>query len=126
MIDALNSLYGIGKFDPPAVPSPAALQARDHVRDMVRFRKPPAARQAPQEALRELLRSSAVYGDGSNTAPFRHSSVALPDSIGDGCPVTELVRAEDRDYLDGFDQKVLLDDVVLHQCWPRKELRRFM
>ena len=58
-------------------------------------------RERPQEALRALLRSSAVYGDGSHAAPNRRAVV-------EATLVPELVKEEHSDYLLGFTENVLL------------------
>ena len=55
---------------------------------------PPVTRVSPQEALRAVLRSSAVYGDGSSTAPYRADLFALPDSsrVGYTCARSRAMR----------------------------------
>ena len=47
---------------------------------------PPVSRDPPQEVLRALLGSPAVYGDGSSTAPYRAELLALPDSCVQATP----------------------------------------
>ena len=69
---------------------------------------PPVTRVSPQEALRALLRSSAVYGDGSSTAPYRADLLASPESSVRATPVQDLVRREDSEYLVVFKEKILL------------------
>ena len=69
MTCALNSLYGVEGFPPAQHVSPAQDEAQRVLYRAVEAFTPPASRVSPQEALRALLRSSAVYGDGSSTAP---------------------------------------------------------
>ena len=95
MPHALNSLYGVEDYAAAQRTSPA----QDEACRMLPSRVP------PQETLRALLRSSAVYGDGSSTAP---EFLALPDSGVQATPVQEIVRREDSEYLVGFKEKILL------------------
>ena len=67
---------------------------------------PPTSRVPTQEALRALLHSSAVYGDGSSTAPYRAELLALPDSRVQATP--DLARREDSEYLVELKEKILL------------------
>ena len=55
------------------------------------------------EALRALLRSSAVYGGASSTAPNRADLLASSDSSVRATPVQDLVRCENSEYLVGFE-----------------------
>ena len=92
----------------PSSPSPAQLQAVSHVRAKVTARKPPEQRLAPQEALRELLRNSTVYGDGSAMAPYRDGLVSLPESITGTPLVSDVLNTNDREMVIGFAERVLL------------------
>ena len=60
-------------------------------------------------------RTSAVYGDGSSTAPCRAELLALPDSSVQATPVQDLVRREDSEYLVGFKEKILLSSVEFNE-----------
>ena len=88
--------------------SPAQSEAQRVLHRAAEAFTPPASRVSPQEALRALLRSSAVYGDGSSTAPYRADLLALPESSVRATPVQDLVRSEDSEYLVGFKEKILL------------------
>ena len=106
MTCALTSLYGVEGFRPAQNVSPAQREAQQVLRRAAEAFKPPVSRASPQEALRALLRSSAVYGDGSSTAP---------ESIVQATPVQDLVRSEDSEYLVGFKEKVLLSSEELRE-----------
>ena len=82
--------------------SPAQDEAQHVLHRAAEAFTPPVTRVAPQEALRALLRSSAVYGDGSSTAPYR-DLLALPDSSVRATPVQDLVRCEDSGGVHGED-----------------------
>ena len=77
---ALNSLFGVEGFPPVQRASPAQDEARHVLHRAAEAFTPPANRVSPQESLRALLRSSAVYGDGSSTAPCHADLLALPES----------------------------------------------
>ena len=85
---------------------------------------PPASRLPPQEALRALLRTPAVYGDGSSTAPYRAELPALPDSSVQATPVQDLVRREDSEYLVGFKEKILLSSEEFRETVASEGLAR--
>ena len=108
MTCALNSLYGVEGFPPAQRVSPAQSEAQRVLHRAAEAFTPPISRVSPQEALRALLRSSAVYGDGSSTAPYRADLLALPESSVQASPVQDLVRSEDSEYLVGFKEKILL------------------
>ena len=108
MTCALNSLYGVEGFRTAQHVSPAQREAERVLHRAAEAFKPPASRASPQEALRALLRSSAVCGDGSSTAPYRADLLALPESSVRATLVQDLVRSEDSEYLVGFQEKILL------------------
>ena len=81
VIAALNSLYGVGEFSSTGTFSPAQRRVVRCIEEKVVRRKPPLETVAPQEAFRELLRGSAVYGEDTVTAPYRDGLVSLPDSV---------------------------------------------
>ena len=108
MTCALNSLYRVEDFPPAQHASPAQDEARHVLHRAAEAFTPPYTRVSPQEALRALLRSSAVYGDGSSTAPYRADLLASPESSVRATPVQDLVGREDSEYLVGFKEKILL------------------
>ena len=76
-------------------------------------------------AFRTLLRTSAVYGDGSSTAPYRAELLALPDSSVQATPVQDLVRREDSEYLVAFKEKILLSSEELNETVGSEDLLGF-
>ena len=92
MTCALNSLYGVEDVPLAQHASSAQDEARHVLHRAAEAFTPPVFRVSPQEALRALLRSSAVYGDGSSTAPYRTDLLALPDSSVRATPATRGLR----------------------------------
>ena len=81
---------------------------------MVR-RKPPLETVAPQEAFQELLRGSAVYGEDTATAPYREGLVSLPESVAGSPHVADLLPPDDRKFVVGFAEQVLLPECEYEQ-----------
>ena len=109
MIEALNSLYGVGGFAAPVRSSPAQSVSVGYLAKVAKEFDLVATRPRAQEALSELLRSSAVYRDGSTTAPYRESLLSLPGFVGGAPLVSTLVRPEDQEYLMGIQREGLVE-----------------
>ena len=95
MARALNSRYGVEDFPAATRSSPAQEETRRILCRAAEGFSPPVSTDPPQEAVRALLRTSTVYGDGSSTAPYRAELLALPASSAQATPVQDLVRRED-------------------------------
>ena len=111
MARALNSLHGVEDFPAATRSSPALDETRRILYRAAEAFSPPVSRDPRQEALRALLRTSAVYGDGSSTAPHRAELLALPDLSVQATLVQDLVRREDSECLVGS------NDVELGARW---------
>ena len=109
LIDGLNYLYGAGPAADGRMPSLAQEGVLDYLHRVVQQRAPPPEGcAAPQEALRELLRSSAVYGGGGTLAAYREGLVSLPDDVTGAPNAADILDTGDREMLMGFEERVMM------------------
>ena len=125
MACALNSLHGVEDFFAATRSGPAQEETRRILYRAAEAISPPVSRDPPWEALRALLRTSAVYDDGTNTTYYRAELLALLDSSVQATHVHDLVRREDSEYLLGFKEKILLSSEEFNETVGSEALLGF-
>ena len=78
MVRALNWLSGCPPSSSPSKASSVQVHVLNHVLKRAGECKPTGEGPSPQEAFKELLRSTAAYGGECAAAPYREGCVALP------------------------------------------------
>ena len=88
----------------------------------VESRPPPGKMPSTEEAFRELLRGKSGYDDPHCVvAAYKRGQVSLPDSVATAPSAKTVCSASARDYLCGFEEKMLRNAEELLEAQPRLE-----